>query len=87
MRKMMTIQEFNQDYMLIDEQKMEFEDYPEKEQFDYIRKHCYHELNNKFVITYMGMLSDIRMGEIGSHKMDGVPFGYNAFRFIIEAEV
>ncbi|MGX7393966.1 hypothetical protein [Carnobacterium mobile] len=87
MKKKMTIQEFNQDYMLINEQQMLFEDYPEKAQFDYIRKHCYHEENIKFTINYMGMLSDIRMGEPGSHRMDGVPFGYNAFRFIIEAEV
>lgn len=38
------IQEFNQDYMMIDEKEMIFEEeYPSKEQFDYITDKVVHE--------------------------------------------
>ena len=84
--KKMTIQEFNKYYVMINEQTVHFEDYPSKGQFDYISKTAYHTDNNDFVIEYMAMLSDIRMGEIGKHRMDGVPFGYNAFIITIELE-
>ncbi|WP_041556191.1 hypothetical protein [Carnobacterium sp. 17-4] len=78
--KKMKIQEFNQDYMMIDEKEMTFiYEYPEKEQFDYITDKVDHPEIKEYNIEYSAMIQTIRMGEIGRYRLDGVPYGFNAF--------
>lgn len=85
--KKMIIQEFNQDYMLIDERVMSFVyEYPEREQFDYITNKAYHPEIKEFTIKYSADLGLILMGEVGKYRFDGVPFGFNAFIITIELE-
>lgn len=81
------IQEFNQNYMKIYEKEMCFEEeYPSKEQFDYLTNKVCHEDIKEYDIEYSAMMQTIRMGEIGKYRMDGVPFGVNAFIITIELE-
>lgn len=83
--KKMTIQEFNQNYMMIDEKDMVFEeDYPSKEQFLYITDKVVHEDVKEYSIEHSAMIQTIHMGEIGKYRLDGVPFGFNAFIITIE---
>lgn len=85
--KKMTIQEFNQDYMLIDEKVMTFiYEYPEKEQFDYIVDKASHTEVKDYNVKYSADLGLILMGEVGKYRLDGVPFGFNAFIITIEME-
>lgn len=84
--KILTIQEFDHDYIMINEKEMLFEDYPEKNQFEYIANKIYHEENKDFTIEYSSLLADILFGEIGKHRMDGVPYGYNAYIITIVME-
>ncbi|MER2226104.1 MAG: hypothetical protein ABS916_03525 [Carnobacterium sp.] len=85
--KKMNIQEFNQSYMMIDEKEMFFEEeYPSRDQFDYITDKVCHEDIKEYDIEYSAMLQTIRMGGIGKYRMDGVPFGVNAFIITIELE-
>lgn len=79
------IQEFNQDYMMIEEKEMIFEEeYPDREQSDYILDKISHQEIEEYDIKYSAMIQTIRMGEIGKYRMDGVPFGFNAFIITIE---
>lgn len=85
--KKMKIQEFDQDYIMIDEKEIIFEEeYPSREQFDYITDKVVHEDVKEYDIEYSAMLQTIRMGEIGKYRMDGVPYGFNAFIITIEME-
>lgn len=79
------VQEFNQDYMMIDEKEMCFEEeYPSKEQFEYITDKVVHEDVKEYSIEHSANLGLINMGEIGKYRLDGVPFGFNAFIITIE---
>lgn len=85
--KKMKIQEFNQDYMMIDEKETIFEEeYPSREQFDYITDKVCHENVKEYNIEYSAMVQTIRMGEIGKYRMDSIPYGFNAFIITIEIE-
>lgn len=83
--KKCTVQEFNQNYMMTDEKEMIFEvEYPSKEQFDYITDRVVHEDVKEYSIEHSADLGLINMGEIGKYRLDGVPFGFNAFIITIE---
>lgn len=83
--KKMKIQEFSQNYMMIDEKEITFEEeYPSKEQFDYITNRVVHEEVKEYSIEHSANLGLINMGEIGKYRMDGVPFGFKAFIITIE---
>lgn len=83
--KKMKIQEFDQKYMMIDEKEMIFEEeYPNRKQSDYILDKISHQEVKEYNIKYSAMVQTIRMGEIGKYRLDGVPFGFNAFIIIIE---
>ena len=85
--KKCTVQEFNQDYMRIDEKEMVLEEeYPSKEQFDYITDKVVHEDVKEYSIEYSADLGLINIGEIGKYRMDGVPYGFNAFIITIKEE-
>ena len=85
--KKMKIQEFNQDYMMIEEKEMVFEEeYPDREQSDYILEKISHQEVREYNIEYSAMIQTIHMGEIGKYRLDGVPFGFNAFIITIEME-
>lgn len=84
--KKMTIQEFDQQYMQINEKVIFFEDYPEGHQLTMILNSYNHSENNDFNIAYMADFSSIMFGEIGRFRIDGVPHGYNAYIFTIEKE-
>lgn len=81
------IQEFDKNYMMIDEKEMIFEEeYPDKDQCDYILAKIVHKEFKEYNIEYSAMIQTIRMGEIGRYRIDGVPFGVNAFIITIEME-
>lgn len=81
------VQEFNQDYMMIDEKEMVFEEeYPNREQSDYILEKISHQEVREYNIEYSAMIQTIHMGEIGKYRLDGVPYGFNAFIITIEEE-
>ncbi|EDP68555.1 hypothetical protein CAT7_04794 [Carnobacterium sp. AT7] len=83
--KKCTIQEFNHNYMMIDEKEMIFEEeYPDREQSYYILDKISHQEVKDYNIEYSAMIQTIRMGEIGKYRLDGVPFGFNAFIITIE---
>lgn len=83
--KKMKIQEFNQNYIMINEKEMIFEEeYPSKYQFDYIMDKVNHSDNKEYNIEYSAMIQTIHMGEVGKYRLDGVPFGFNAFIITIE---
>ena len=85
--KKMKIQEFNQSYMMINEKEMVFEEeYPSREQSDYILDKISHQEVKDYNIEYSAMVQTIHMGEIGKYRLDGVPYGFNAFIIIIEEE-
>ncbi|SDQ02743.1 hypothetical protein LHA31_10415 [Carnobacterium viridans] len=85
--KKMKIQEFNQDYMMIDEKEMCFEEaYPTREQSDYILSKISHPEIKEYNIKYSADSTDINLGEIGKYRLDGVPCGFNAFIITIEME-
>ena len=80
------VQEFNQDYMMLDEKEMIFECYPDREQSDYILEKISHQEVREYNIEYSAMIQTIHMGEIGKYRLDGVPYGLNAFIITIEEE-
>lgn len=80
------VQEFNQDYMMIDEKDMIFEEYPDREQSNYILDKISHQEVKEYDIEYSADSTDINLGEIGKYRLDGVPFGFNAFIITIEEE-
>ena len=84
--KKSTIQEFDQHYMMIDEKEMIFECYPDREQSDYILDKISHPEVKDYNIEYSAMVQTINMGEIGKYRLDGVPYGFNAFIITIEME-
>jgi len=85
--KKLTIQEFNQNYMMIAEKTMIFEEeYPDKKQFDYITNKVYHPEIKEYEVKYSAILQLIHMGEVGKYRMDGVPFGINAIIITIEVD-
>lgn len=74
------IQEFNQGYMMIEEKEMVFEEeYPSREQFDYITDKVSHQEIKEYDVKYSAMIQTIHMGEIGKYRFDGIPYGFNAF--------
>lgn len=84
--KKMTIQEFDQQYMQINEKVLVFEDYPDHQQTKMILDSYDHSENNDFNIAYMADFASIIFGEIGRFRVDGIPFGYNAYIFTIVRE-
>lgn len=80
------IQEFDQNYMLFNEKEMSFEEYPERDQSDYILDKISHQQVKEYNIEYSAMVQTIYMGEIGKYRLDGVPYGLNAFIITIEEE-
>lgn len=80
------IQEFDQNYMMIDEKEMIFECYPDREQSNYILDKISHQEVKEYDIEYSADSTDINLGEIGKYRLDGVPFGFNAFIITIEEE-
>lgn len=84
--KKSTVQEFDQNYMMIDEKEMIFEEYPDREQSDYILDKISHQEIKEYNIEYSAMVQTIHMGEIGKYRLDGVPYGFNAFIITIEEE-
>lgn len=81
------VQEFDKNYMMIDEKEMIFEEeYPDREQYDYILDKISHQEVKEYNIEYSATVQTIRMGEIGKYRLDGVPFGFNAFIITVEEE-
>lgn len=80
------VQEFDQNYMMFNEKEMSFEEYPERDQSDYILDKISHQQVKEYNIEYSAMVQTIYMGEIGKYRLDGVPYGLNAFIITIEEE-
>lgn len=84
--KKMTIQEFDQDYIQINHEEMFFEDSPTLSQIEAFNNKYSHHDDKHFNTEYMASYSLVQFGEIGKYRVDGIPFGYNAYIFTIEQE-
>lgn len=84
--KKLTIQEFDKEYIQIDQETLYFEEYPTNEQLKMITEKYNHFENKGFNIAYMGDFASIQFAEVGRYRIDGIPFGFNAYIFTIEKE-
>lgn len=85
--KKLTIQEFDKEYIQIDQKEIHFEDYPTLDQTKWIIEKYDHQDSDGFKTAYMGDFASIQFGEVGRYRIDGIPFGFNAYIFTIDKEV